>query len=480
MAPNRGATEETLPRWREKYHLELNVAAPKASSRDLGAAVAASSDIGRGQVLMQVGLWAGLLPIATGRWGSYIGLVGGNVYICDVLLAVGIFGLARKIMHHPNSIPRRTLLGASILGIYILAELLAGDGRLALRLRDLAPFLYLTAIPVFTQAVSSSSKAKVIRSLWLALWIHAGWAVPASFGLLDPAALPASIFGVSAFLLRKDYDGPVLIAGALFALAARNSQTRVRGALPLAIVSLAPIPVLGSRATVLGAISVFAYLTLLQFRFLIRLLVAPVTVITLSLLLSGLLLAAIVVPYSVTSNLLAQRLGMGGDSSAAIGAEGTTFGRRMAWKLVWESAVQDRDHLLFGWGPGAEILRDSGALKYLSGDPTVRAPHNGFLHLFARYGISGCLIWLGCLLLLLPAPHPRPPPPEMKMALRLLGGSMAAGLIAAATVGVILESPFGALGIYFGLTMTHLLRGDCGEFLGTKPVRSTPFKGRAS
>jgi hypothetical protein len=420
--------------------------------------VEALIDTKRRQTLLQLGLWAGLFPIATGRWGAHVGLLSANLYICDALIAFGILGLARVAMQHPSSISRRTLLGASILGIYVLAEFLVGDASPAVRLRDLAPFSYLIAIPVFRQVVSTSGATKVISSIWLALWIHAAWAVPASFGLLKPVALPASIFGLPAFQLRTDYDGPVLIAGAIFALSTRYTRAGLKGALPLAVLSLAPIPVLGSRATVLGLLSALTYLAILQFRSLIRLLLAPATAITLSFFLSCLLVVAIAAPQLLVSNLLVQRLGIGGESSVALGAQGSAFGRRMAWKLVWEFTVQSRNRIAVGWGPGAEIVRDSGALKYLSGDPTVRAPHNGFLHLFARYGIVGCLIWLGCLLLLLPSPGPRPPP-KTKMALRLLGGSLAASLLAASTVGVILESPFGALTLYFGLTIAWLSRG---------------------
>jgi hypothetical protein len=358
--------------------------------------------------------------------------------------------------------PRRTLLAAALLGIFALAEFLMGNGSTALRLRDLAPFLYLAAIPVFSQSISPDDTGTMVRSVWLVLWIHSAWAVPAAFGLLEPVAMADSASKLPLFLLRTDYDGPVLIAGALFALSVRHLQMGLKGTLLLAVSSLAAVPMLGSRATALGMLSALTYLVIFQGRLLMRVLLSPAIFITFLLLISGLLVVAITAPQVLTSNLLAQRLGLGGESSAATGAQGTVFGRRTAWRLVWESTANDPSLRVFGWGPGAEIVRDTGALKYLSGDPTVRAPHNGFVHLFARYGIVGCLVWVGLLLLFLSSSGPRPPP-EMRMPFRLLGGSLAASLLTAAAVGVILESPFGALTIYFGLTIARHSGGGEGH-----------------
>jgi O-Antigen ligase len=432
----------------------------------------ALTDSKRRQILLQLGLWAGLFPIATGRWGTHISLVGDGLYVCDVLLALGILGLIRLATQHSKTISPRALLASAVLAVYILCEFFAGSEAMPQRLRDLAPFVYLISIPVFMQALTTIDTTAVVRSIWAALWIHAVWAVPASFGLLKPVTLLDSVFGLPAFQLRKDYDGPVLIATAILGLSVRSSGTRLRGALALSLLSLSAIPMLGSRATLFALLSALMYMAILRFRSLIRLLITPTTIVVVAFVISSLLVVAIVAPHILVSNLLAKRLGFAGESSAALGAQGSAFGRKMAWKLVWEATVDDPSRIAVGWGPGAEILRDTGALKYLSGDPTVRAPHNGFLHLFARYGALGCLVWLGCLLLLLSSARSPRPPPDTNLALQLLGGSLAASLLAASVVGVILESPFGAMTIFLGLTLERVSRCSGQVYLSARPTGS--------
>jgi O-antigen ligase len=342
---------------------------------------------------------------------------------------------------------------AAVVGAYTFIEFLTGLGDAAIRLRDLAPFVYLISIPIFADAESSIGTAGLMTAISAALWIHLSWLIPASLGYLHPITLPVSISDVPAFLPRADYDGAVLVSGALFALSRKKAGFRSKVTIPFAILSLVPIPLLGNRAAVLGLLATLVYLGIFQYRWLVRVLLAPRATIALSFITSVLLLVAIVAPSTLTSNLLAQRLGLRGEVEAARGAQGSAFGRRMAWELVWGAAVEDTKRIAIGWGPGAEIVRDTGALNYLSGDPTVRAPHNGFLHLFARYGVLGCMVWVGALVLLLASLPTLAVSPAERVPLRLLGGSLSSSILAAAAVGVVLESPFGALTLYFGLTI---------------------------
>jgi O-antigen ligase len=413
----------------------------------------------RRPLLAHLGLLAAIVPLATSRWGTYIGLPSANIFICDLLLACGLLALVGAILLDRYKLTRLEIASAMTIAAYTTAEFVIGSGEMGLRLRDLAPFLYLASIPVFSHAVLAIGIPQTLKAIWTALWVHTLWAVPVSFGWLKEVVLPSDLSGTPIFSLRKDYDGAVLIAGALFALAVRQSRLPLRAPLALALLSLAAVPALGNRATALGSLTVLMYLCIFQGKWLLRALLRPAVAVVAPFALATLILVSLAAPQMLTSNLLAQRLGLDGQSPEAHFAQGSTFGRRMAWELVWHATTTDVRRTMIGWGPGAEILRDTGAIIYLSGDLVVRAPHNGYLHLFARFGLTGCALWVALLLTLLSSERILGEHERARDALRVLGGALVASLVAAAAVGVILESPFGVLSIYFGLVLARLSRG---------------------
>jgi hypothetical protein len=100
-----------------------------------------------------------------------------------------------------------------------------------------------------------------------------------------------------------------------------------------------------------------------------------------------------------------------------------------------------------GGGPGREILNESGAIRWLSGDLDVRYPHNWWVSLFARFGIFGFLLWVLAFIFLWRD--------NFQKNLNFSSTIIVAILIAS-TFGVIIESPFGIIPLYFFLMKRNL------------------------
>jgi hypothetical protein len=100
--------------------------------------------------------------------------------------------------------------------------------------------------------------------------------------------------------------------------------------------------------------------------------------------------------------------------------------------------VKQRNQLIFGVGPGTEMVLDSGAVQYLYGDAVVRSPHSWIYGLLCRYGYFGSLIWLFLLTY---------PLIKTKAILSPLGMPMMGVyvILIVSFFGVIIESPFGSM-----------------------------------
>jgi hypothetical protein len=168
-----------------------------------------------------------------------------------------------------------------------------------------------------------------------------------------------------------------------------------------------------------------------------------------------LIAVAMFVPFSQTTaggRLLATVGVEDADSDEQRNAVGTTNAREQAWSQVAGWTADDDMRLVFGSGFGNNFLEESGAAAALSGtDYTgVRSPHNWLVGVFARLGAVGVLA-AGCVLLAAAS--------QVLRLRRTLGGSEVAltatlGVVAfgqIAMLGVVLESPFGAVPFWWFL-----------------------------
>jgi O-Antigen ligase len=398
-----------------------------------------------------------LIPIAGGKWGSYLGFPSYGVYLSDVCIGLGIFGmLSTRTAWENHEGSHRSIqkhAGASLLllgsAVFCFIELRRGEGSLSLRIRDLAPFLYLMLFPFVRAGLHQITGAVILRYLDCALWVHTIWTVPAIFGILPALGVATqSSTGFPIFGIRPDIDMPLLIVF----LGSTLRRAKMSPILKISIASLAVASSLeqSSRAAFAGAavaaVLIFAYTQTVRRRRPAGLIVACAAVAVMA----ALVPLGSTLPASFVGTGALGRAGLiptAAGKDAAAGGDGTAGGRQFAWKRML-GYYDAQGSPVLGLGPGTEVVRDSGALAYLSGDPTVRAPHNWWVGLYVRYGPVGAAIWL--VLLILAArglgafgnkTRAREP---WETELRAVGLGLTAAILVAGSLGVLVESPFGS------------------------------------
>jgi O-antigen ligase len=342
-----------------------------------------------------------------------------------------------------------------ILVAYCVGRFGAGAQFSSVALRDFAPYLYAVVGLLSGFAVNRATKedrVRTIRILWTALYRHAAWC---TLAVLEPgvtARMP-TVGGLRVFSLRPDFDGAVLgILGALALI--RWGQGRGFGYLVVVGVSGFVTASMGGRAGFLafGAAIVYAVMALwrgqVSGKARWRLILVPV---------AGALVAALLPTTFAGARLLATF----GDTTAeasfqnqhVASAEGTTAARKKAWRQLssWIRADQDREVVGVGFGP--DFLDESGANVDLLGTAvaakdTVRSPHEYFLGSWARLGLLGLVPLLAvCLGAVRRAWRLSPDRDELE----LFASLCVTTVLLAALVGVVLESPFGAVPFFWSV-----------------------------
>jgi O-antigen ligase len=331
----------------------------------------------------------------------------------------------------------------SVIGIQQLAD------EPLTALRDLAPYAYaVAALVAFVLPVADR-----LRTVWLvyaALTVHVLWVEGAGYLPGWPQDWP--LLGGSAVLTsRPDFDTAVVgVAVALAVHQVLHRRPRSRWALVglglfLAVNAYALLSS-PTRAGLLAGLLASGVVVLSR---LLRRTMSPRR-------LSGRLRGGVlVVMLALFVGLVAltppgQRLAQS-VSGQQSNASGTINARELAWRAVDRYVLADAPRTAIGVGFGPDFLTDSGATYLLEGDvyKDVRSPHNYLIGVFARLGLAGML--LGALLLAGAA----------LAAIRALAGpvgtptALAALLVLAlpvtALLGVVLESPFGAIPYFWAV-----------------------------
>jgi O-antigen ligase len=190
-------------------------------------------------------------------------------------------------------------------------------------------------------------------------------------------------------------------------------------------------------------------------------------------------IAVAILPHTVVGERLGATFN-GGHSSSAVqaGAVGTKDARQEAWSHVTSYVEADRHRLIAGVGFGPDFMVPSGASLALvhSDRADVRSPHNYYVGTFARLGLVGVLLFLLITIELLL---------QVRRRLRFLADDplglfaalVAVALLPPAALGVVLESPFGALPFFWclgalisgGLASSFRAPADPGELF--EPAR---------
>jgi hypothetical protein len=402
-----------------------------------------------------------LYLLATGRWGSYVSVPGVAVYISDILLSLALLqvGLALYL----GRVSLRSMLRAPLVLQLVLALLVYATVRLAvgrdvslIALRDAAPYGY--AVVALLAFLLPVRRGQVWRPLIYAalvfhlVWTATLWRLPGY-----PWDLPVLGTDATIFVIRPDFDATVLGVGA--ALAGWDILTRRRS---LGTWQLAAL-------VAFAAASTFRMLEISTRAGLLAggAALAAVAVTRLSTVWGGrasgpgpsrrrmrvaLVLGCIAVVAVVGLTPAGSRLGAGfGLGSDTGGAGGTVNARIDAWSMVVDYVIRRPERTGVGVGFGRDFIAESGSAASLEGIyQNVRSPHNYIIGTMARLGVGGAL--LGIVIVLtgwwLAVSTLRRGRVDTATVLAAL---LVVSIPVVSLLGVVLESPFGAIPYFWAL-----------------------------
>ncbi len=429
-----------------------------------GASV--DSAASRGSALVRGSTASGLLLfalvvwlLATGRWGSYVGVPDAHIFISEVTLAaVALLALVEHLRRaragdDARIAPMRGpwMLLTLLLSWSILRFLVGWDFRVD-ALRDFAPYGY--ALVAFAAALRPV-RGDVARRLALAALVgHTAWVSAVHYSLFPPGVVLPAWSRTSLFDLRTDFDTTVCGVTAAWCvyLAVQNPRLVVRLVLlPFAAFNAWLVFNLLSRGGLIASLTGFLFLSLVvatpamswarrSFRN------AAIAVLVVAAGITGL---AVLTATSATGARLLSTFDFDDSQprvqDGAAFAGGTTKARLRAYELVVAYTVPEPERLAVGVGFGPNFLRESGAAAMFEGTFTgVRAPHNILVNSLARLGVLGALLhaavlgagaWMAWRFFVGRRPS----------TLSALSALVVVTVAVAALVGVVLESPFGAI-----------------------------------
>lgn len=379
-------------------------------------------------------LFALIGSIGLGKWGSYIGLPGGRIFLFDVLFLTGTFfgllGIGNRFK------------GSGFFSIATSLFLITQFIRditipVFVSIRDLLPFIYLFAVPACSFALRGISDLTVVKVLRLAAVINCSWFLPSSLGILSPVSVPI-ISQVPFFIERADQSGIAMGIGVLVWSAYPGLGLKPNYFVISLCVLAAAIG--RSRAGLFTTLLALLFLLLSQDKKYITfkkrqrfILLSSVVLVAL-----GVLIASQLTNIAGENSSLARAGILGGSEESTMSGRNTSRARVLAaYSLInW---VKESDQQFFGAGPGSEMVAESGAVAFLSGNVEVRSPHNWFIGLYARFGFFGFIFWcalIGQILLL-----GRDSESQIQKTLR----AIVVLICFCSFFGVIMESPFGSL-----------------------------------
>jgi hypothetical protein len=416
--------------------------------------------------LQQYGPYAiTLYLLATARWGSGLSLVGGPPYLSDlVLMLLMIDRAAAAAAHRSVSTGVESLVAIFAGSLFVWGLIMLVFGSISQNaLRDAAPYLYVITVFLVRPPMESSEPA-TSRALMAVLIFHAAWV---SLALLDsslPDNTPVVSTGIHLLSLRPDIDS--LVCGLLAALGLHHSLAGRRPAYNLALAAWGTVLVfaLYDRAGLLAFIVELLVVGLLaparkrlsgkyDGRVVVAILVMSLPIVSVAVSQSRPVKRLLL---TVPGNLTATA-----STEESQGASGTAHARLHSWGALVRYIEQGTARNIRGVGFGPAYLQESGAAELLLGAPSteVRSPHNYLLNTWARLGLVGLVLILGLLLAgirlaRLVAKHAPRVRDDDVLAMLLV-----AGVPVVAAVGVVFESPFGALPYFWAIG--HLSARAC-------------------
>lgn len=399
------------------------------------------------------------LALGAGRWGAYLGLPGHHLYLTDLLVLGACVRAWKQMAHGGKGGSTAVQASLGLLFAYCLLRfVIAGGGPSFNAVRDFAPYAYsLLGILLLGASRRALTEQRETSMRWIrrALGFHLVWV---TVDLLLPnlsAQLPTLNTNPTVHVLdlRSDFDGMVVALLAILALQRALFGPRLtRGRYyTLAAISIGVTLELHSRASLISLFVGLLYFLVSGWRASNR-----TRKFILGVLPFVALMAVVVIPQTTAG----QRLLLENPSSlnAQSGAEasGTTTARLNAWTQVIHYTDSRPTRQLIGVGFGPDFMKDSGALYLLVGiDPQddVRSPHNYLVGSYARLGVVGLGILLSMIVVALL---------RCRRALardddlQILAALLIVMLLTVSLMGVILESPFGAVPFFWAIGVVSM------------------------
>lgn len=398
-----------------------------------------------------------LYLLATSRWGSYAHLPGVPFYIGDAVLALAIVQLLflvlrrRAVVSSWREMPWIVRL-ACLLLLWSIVRFVFRTHVGVVALRDFAPYAYAAA--ALGAYLLPVRRHDVTAMIYTALTLHAAWFVAVDMRVLDPAELALGPAAARVFSTRPDIDGTVCAIAIAFALGHLLLARPARGgrwfsAWVAVFVAMNGYGVLsqhsraGLGAAILAVGTVIAVWAARRSRSQRR---AETWGVAVAIVFVAALVVAAIVTFTPPGQRLVETL-----SRAPGESTGTLNARFYVYERVGSYLLDYPQRALFGVGFGPDFLFASGSQWVLEGTmyQNVRSPHNYVVGTWARLGLVGAVIAV----LLLAAS-------AWTGVKALFAGDGPATRLAALTViavpvpamlGVVLESPFGALPYFWAV-----------------------------
>jgi O-antigen ligase len=351
-----------------------------------------------------------------------------------------------------------------------------GNGPAIDWVRDAVPFLYgfLAFMSARSLATSSAmTRARTIRVFWWAILFHLVWTATMVFsGAFQGIAVPGPLFTVPFFQVRPDIDS-ALVAVAVGMLL-RNvilGRRRIWSFLGIAL-GLGTVLSLGTRSGLISVVVALALAFAFSFassershsRRTVMVFAVPFVVA----------LAAVVLPITTPGQRLIATI----DPTQAVStlqqsAQGTQRARELTWSTVIKWTNEDTARQVVGSGFGNDFLEESGTKAFLEGSTynNVRSPHNWFVGIYARMGVIGLGLVAAVVLQLIfimwrNRVRIGSDPLLSMCALIILS------ILPVATLGVVLEAPFGAVPFFWAAGVIMTLSGPVSAKYESGPPES--------
>ncbi len=396
------------------------------------------------------GCWA----IFGSRWGSY--LPREPIFLSDILILL----LLVATLFSRIKVIRKSKFTIYVVYLFLLLSKLIfsnWDYPLTL-LRDFIPYFYIAMAPLVAWRIIPSNvviSQKIGRFLEYCIVAHAAWCLFSFYLPNFVTILPqiSSSQQIHVFSIRPDFDAAMVSVFIAMVVLKRISVINLSVQRIFAVLGSSYILLQDNRASFIS----FSILMLISIRYRLSRLDnvlkrASVRILVLScvcLALIGISQLTIGQKFIGTTQLISK------ESSSMVGA-GTASARLAAWTQVMNYLDSSPQRVFFGVGFGPDYLQDSGALRALVnsevGSRTMpRQPHNYWLNTYARLGILGLgilgLIFAQCLRLAIRILR-KPTDYGVEM---LISSLIFIALIPVASLGVVLESPFGAIAMTLAL-----------------------------